>query len=342
MNAAVFLGANRPLEIEARPIPVPGHGEIVIKVAACGLCHTDLHYIDHGVPTFAPPPLILGHEASGSVFAVGEGVRERHVGEHVLVPAVLSCGHCEACRRGRENICANGVMLGNHIDGAYAEYLKVPAKDVLPLPPELPLEEACLIADAVSTPYHAVVNRGEVRPGDRVVVFGCGGVGINVIQIAVASGAEVWAVDMKPERLEYALQFGASHVIDASSAPDVPRAIRRATDGGADIAFEAIGNPKTVRSAIDSVRRGGRVVVVGFCSEPAELPAGKIMFNELEIRGSLGCRPVDYPRIIDLARRGEIRVAELVSERVSLQDINRGLDFLRAGIGLRTIVVPAR
>ncbi len=342
MKAAVFIGPNRPLEIQERPIPVPEYGEIVIKVAACGLCHTDLHYIDHGVPTFAPPPLVLGHEASGTVFAVGDGVTERHVGDRVLVPAVLSCGRCEACRRGRENICANGVMLGNHIDGAYAEFLKVPAKDVLSLPPELPLIEACLIADAVSTPYHAVVNRGEVRPGDRVVVFGCGGVGINVIQIAVAAGAEVWAVDMKPERLEFALQFGAAHVIDASAAPDVARAVRRATDGGADIAFEAIGNPKTVRTAIESVRRGGRIVVVGFCSEPAEIPAGKVMFTELEIRGSLGCRPVDYPRIIELARRGRIRITELVSERVSLQDINRGLDFLRAGIGLRTIVVPSQ
>ena len=341
MKAAVFIGPNRPLEIQERPIPVPEHGEIVIKVAACGLCHTDLHYIDHGVPTFAPPPLILGHEASGTVFAVGDGVADRHVGDRVLVPAVLSCGRCEACRRGRENICANGVMLGNHIDGAYAEYIRVPSKDVLALPPDLPLEEACLIADAVSTPYHAVVNRGEVRPGQRVVVFGCGGVGINVVQVAVAAGADVWAVDVKQQRLAYAEQFGAAHLIDASGIPDVAKAIRRETGGGVDVAFEAIGNPATIRQALDSLHRGGRLVIVGFSAQPAELPVGKIMFAELEIRGSLGCRPVDYPRIIELARSGKIRVAPLVTERVSLGEINHGLDALREGRGLRTIVVPS-
>ncbi len=341
MKAALFYGAHRPLEIEERSMPAARADEIVVKVAACGLCHTDLHYIDHDVPTFAPPPLVLGHEASGTIEEVGPGVTDWHLGDRVLIPAVLSCGRCEACRRGRENICERGVMLGNHIDGAYAEYLRVPAKDAISLPDTLPLEEACLIADAVSTPYHAVVNRGQVRPGERVAVFGCGGVGINIIQVAVASGAEVWAIDTQPARLGYAQAFGANHVVDASRTPDIAKAIRRETGGGVDVAFEAIGNPSTIRAGLDSLRRGGRLIVVGFSADAVELPAGKIMFNEIEIRGSLGCRPVDYPRIIDLACLGKIRVAPLVTERVSLDDINRGLDFLRNGHGLRTIVVPS-
>ncbi len=340
MKAALFYGPHRPLELEERPIPRAGPGEIVIKVAACGLCHTDLHYIDHDVPTFAKPPLVLGHEASGIVSEVGAGVEEWHAGDRVLIPAVLSCGRCEACRRGRENICERGVMLGNHVDGAYAEYLRVPAKDALTLPMDLPLEEACLIADAVSTPYHAVVNRGEVRPGERVAVFGCGGVGINVVQIASAIGADVWAVDLKPERLAFAQEFGAAHVVDAGSAPEPGKAIRRET-GGVDVAFEAIGSPATIRQALESLRRGGRLIIVGFSMESVELPAGKIMFQELEIRGSLGCRPVDYPRIIELARTGKIRVAQLVTNRVSLAQINSGFDALREGRGLRTIVVPS-
>lgn len=340
MKAALFYGPHRPLELEERPIPRVGPGELVIKVAACGLCHTDLHYIDHDVPTFAKPPLVLGHEASGIVSEVGAGVEGWHAGDRVLIPAVLSCGRCEACRRGRENICERGVMLGNHVDGAYAEYLRVPAKDVLTLPMDLPLEEACLIADAVSTPYHAVVNRGEVRPGERVAVFGCGGVGINVVQIASAIGADVWAVDLKPERLAFAQEFGAAHVVDAGSTPEPGKAIRRET-GGVDVAFEAIGSPATIRQALESLRRGGRVIIVGFSMEPVELPAGKIMFQELEIRGSLGCRPVDYPRIIELARTGKIKVAQLVTNRVSLAQINSGFDTLREGRGLRTIVVPS-
>ncbi|MHB8147140.1 MAG: alcohol dehydrogenase catalytic domain-containing protein, partial [Vulcanimicrobiaceae bacterium] len=123
MKAAVFYGSHRPLAIEERAIPTAGAGEIVVKVAACGLCHTDLHYIDHDVPTFATPPLVLGHEASGTIHEVGLDVTDWHLGERVLIPAVLACGRCEACRRGRENICEHGVMLGNHIDGAYAEYI---------------------------------------------------------------------------------------------------------------------------------------------------------------------------------------------------------------------------
>ena len=341
MKAAVFYGAHRALAIEERATPTAGPGEIVVKVAACGLCHTDLHYIDHDVPTFATPPLVLGHEASGTVHEVGPDVTEWHLGDRVLIPAVLSCGRCEACRRGRENICERGSMLGNHIDGAYAEYVRVPAKDTLALPPDLPLEEACLIADAVSTPYHAVVNRGEVRPGQRVVVFGCGGVGINIVQIAAAAGADVWAVDTNPTRLAYAEQFGAAHLIHASGTTDTAKAIRRETAGGVDVAFEAIGNPMTIRQALDSLHRGGRLVIVGFSAHSAELPVGKVMFAELEIRGSLGCRPVDYPRIIELARAGKIRIAPLVTERVSLDDINHGLDSLREGRGLRTIVVPS-
>lgn len=341
MKAALFYGPHRPLEVEERPTPRPGPGEIVIKVAACGLCHTDLHYIDHDVPTFAKPPLVLGHEASGTVWEIGTGVDAWCAGDRVLIPAVLSCGRCEACRRGRENICERGVMLGNHIDGAYAEYLRVPAKDALRLPEDLPLEEACLIADAISTPYHAVVNRGQIKPGERVAVFGCGGVGINVVQIAAAVGADVWAIDINPERLAFAQRFGATHLVDAGTTPDLAKAIRRETDGGVDVAFEAIGNPATIRQALDTLRRGARLVVVGFSMHSVELPAGKLMFQEFEIRGSLGCRPVDYPRIIELARIGKIRVAPLVTGRVSLVNINSGLDMLREGRGLRTIVVPS-
>jgi 6-hydroxycyclohex-1-ene-1-carbonyl-CoA dehydrogenase len=341
MKAAVFFGAHQPLVIEERPIPAPGPLEITVKVAACGLCHTDLHYIDHDTPTFRKPPLILGHEASGTVAQIGAGVERWHVGERVLIPALLTCGACDACRRGRENICERGIMPGNHIDGAYAEYVCVPARDPLPLPDELPLEAACLIADAVSTPYHAVINRGEVQAGQRVVVFGCGGVGVNVVQIAAAAGAEVWAVDLQAGRLEHASRFGARHCVNASTVESAPKQVKRETGGGADIAFEAIGNPATMRAAFDSLRRGGRLVVIGYSADEVALPAAKIMFNEMEVRGSLGCRPVDYPRIIDMARRGAIKIEPLVTGRFSLDDINVGLDELRSGRGLRNIVVPA-
>lgn len=341
MKAAVFYAAHRPLEIEDVPVPEPQPGEMLVKVAACGLCHTDLHYIDHDVPTFHKPPLVLGHEASGWVEAVGTGVERWKKGDRVLIPALLTCGACDACRRGRENICERGVMPGNHINGAYAEYLCVPAKDALALPDDLPLQEACLIADAVSTPYHAVVNRAEVRPGDRAVVFGCGGVGINVVQIAAASGARVLAVDTQRARLDLASAFGAEFVVDASETSDVSKAVRNKLGGGADIAFEVIGNPATMRTAFGTLRRGGRLVVVGYSEHDLALSAAKLMFNEMEVRGSLGCRPADYPRIIEMAQRGAIAVEPLVTGRFSLDEINAGLDTLRGGTGLRNIVIPA-
>ncbi len=182
MKAAVFYAVNEPIKVEEIPTPKPAAGEVLVKVAACGLCHTDLHYTDHGVPTFKKPPLVLGHEVSGTIAGVGKGGEKWKEGDRVLLPAVYGCGECSMCRTGRENICEKMVMFGNNVDGGYAEYLLAPAKDVFILPDEIPLIEGSIIADAITTPYHAVVNRGEVKPGNNVVVFGCGGIGLNIVQ----------------------------------------------------------------------------------------------------------------------------------------------------------------
>ena len=164
MKAAVFHGDGRGAAVEEWPTPSPGAGEALVKVAACGVCHTDLHYVDHGTPTFKKPPIVLGHEVAGTVTGLGAGVGGVAEGGRVLIPAVLSCGRCRSCREGRENICERGQMLGNHIDGGYAEYVTVPADQLVPLPDEIPLVEGAVIADALTTPYHAVVHRGRVRP----------------------------------------------------------------------------------------------------------------------------------------------------------------------------------
>ncbi|MDP8205320.1 MAG: zinc-binding dehydrogenase [Candidatus Electryonea clarkiae] len=342
MKAAVFLGPNKPLEVQEVPTPEPKEGEILVKVAACGICHTDMHYIDHGVPTFKKPPMILGHEPSGTVAAMGSGVTNWKEGDRVLLPAVLSCGVCHNCRIGKENICDDMVMFGNHVDGAYAEYVIAPAKDALMLPEELPLEESSIIADAISTPYHAVVNRGEVKAGYNVVVFGCGGVGINAVQVAAAAGASVIAVDVIPEKLEWAKKLGATAVINAKEVDRIDKVVKKLTGGGADVTFECIGNPKTIQQAFSCIRKGGRTVVVGYTAKTVELPAAKIMFFEQEIVGSLGCRPVDYPRIIEMARIGKISVKDLVTARFGLDEINKGFDLMREGDpnSLRSIAVP--
>jgi alcohol dehydrogenase, propanol-preferring len=226
------------------------------------------------------------------------------------------------------------------VDGAYAEYVTAPAKDVFILPDEIPLVEGCIIADAVTTPYHAVKNRAEVRPGDIVVVYGCGGVGLNVVQFARLAGGIVIAVDIADEKLDHARRLGAADVINAGQeSAGVAKAVRRITGGGADIAIEAIGNPATMKEAFGSLRPGGRLVVVGYSDHEVALNAGRIMYREMEIRGSLGCRPVDYPRVIELARAGRIEVASLVTARFPLDEINAGMDTLRAGRGVRSVVV---
>lgn len=340
MKAAVFHGPHRPLAIEDVPAPRPGEGEALIRVAACGVCHTDMHYIDHGVKTFAPPPLILGHEAAGTVEELGPGVKGRRVGERVLLPAVLPCGQCEKCRRGRENICDNLRMFGNNVPGAYAEFVVAPAAYCIPLPDEIPLEEGAIIADAISTPYHAVKNRGRVVPGDCVVVVGCGGLGMNLVQCALAFGASVVAVDANDAKLETAKRLGASAVLNPRSLDRPDKELKKLTGGGADVAFEAIGNPHTVRLAFDSVRRGGRLCVVGFCTEDVPLPLGKVMYYEIEIVGSLGCPPFEYPRLIELVRRGRIQLGSMVTAKMPLERINDAFDLLRRGEGLRTVVLP--
>jgi 6-hydroxycyclohex-1-ene-1-carbonyl-CoA dehydrogenase len=340
MKAAVFHGPDTGIRVEDIPIPQVGPDQILVKVAACGACHTDLHYIEHGVPTFKKPPIVLGHEASGIVEEVGVDVENFTTGQRVLIPAVLTCGKCRFCRMGRENICADMKMLGNHFDGAYAEYVAVPAKDVLTLPESIPLQEASIIADALSTPYHAVKNRARVQPGDTVVVFGCGGVGINAVQLAASVGAYVIAVDLSEQKLTWARELGAAHTINASQVTRVSKEVKKLTDGGADIAMEVIGNPRTIEEAFDSVRVGGRLCVVGYTPEAISIIAGKIMFKELEIVGSLGCPPGEYVPLIRMVELGRIDVTRLVTHRFDLDQIQGAFDVMKHGDSLRSIVIP--
>jgi 6-hydroxycyclohex-1-ene-1-carbonyl-CoA dehydrogenase len=340
MKAAVFHGKDKGLKIEDIPVPKIGADQILVKVAACGACHTDLHYLEHGVPTFQTPPVVLGHEASGIVEELGNEVANVKKGQRVLIPAVLTCGRCAACRQGHENVCSAMTMLGNHFDGAYAEYVAVPAKDVLDLPESIPLEEASIIADAISTPYHAVKNRAQVRPGDTVVVFGCGGVGINAVQLASAAGGYVIAIDINDRKLEWAAEFGAAKTINATKVERIDKEIKKLTGGGADIAMEVIGNPRTIEQAFECVRVGGRLCVVGYTHEAISIVAGKIMFKELEVVGSLGCRPVDYIPLIRMVEQGKIDLKRQVTHRFSLDEIGKAFEVMKEGLSLRSIVVP--
>ncbi|MCH7490478.1 MAG: zinc-binding dehydrogenase [Gemmatimonadetes bacterium] len=340
MKAAVFRGPNQPLDVTDVPRPSANAGEAIVRVAGCGMCHTDLHYIDHGVKTFKPPPLILGHEAAGIVEELGDGTADVAVGDRVLIPAVLSCGRCGYCRLGRENLCANMVMPGNNIDGAFAEFVAIPAHQLIALPESFDLTQACVIADAISTPYHAVKHRGRVRAGDAVAVVGCGGVGLNVVQCATVAGARVIAVDVNDARLETARQLGAVEVVNPTKVDRLDKHIRKLTDGGVDVAFEAIGNPTTMKTAYGLLRRGGRLCVIGYTHEEVSLSAAKLMYYELEVVGSLGCGGGEYPEIIRLVEAGRLQLDPIVSGSLPLEDINEGFERLRRGVGIRWVVTP--
>ncbi|MFX1501666.1 MAG: zinc-binding dehydrogenase [Promethearchaeota archaeon] len=345
MKAAVFESVKEPLKLDNNypdPIISGEFGKTIIEVEACGVCHTDFGYLELGVPTVKKPPLILGHEISGCIKDISKDVKNFKVGDHVIIPAVLSCGYCFNCRTGRENICLNQIMLGNHIDGGFAEQIKVPIKDVIPLPTELSLEESCIISDAISTPYHAVKNRGQVRPGDWAVVIGCGGIGLNVVQnIKVAGGLPI-AVDILSKKLEVAKQIGAVETVLAKDMTEreIVSAIRKITGGGADIAFEAIGHPSTMKQAFNSLRTGGRLVAVGYSPKRWDgFDIGRVMFREMEIMGSLGCRPVDYPHIINLVKNGSLQVKPLITHKFPLSEINEAFDVMRRGEGIRIIIL---
>jgi len=344
MKAAVFEKVKEPLNLDNNyPDPnISGElGHAIIEIEACGVCHTDFGYLEHGVPTVKRPPLILGHEISGRIKEVSEDVKNFKEGDHVIIPAVLSCGYCVNCRTGRENICLNQIMLGNHINGGFAEQIKVPIKDVVHLPTEMSLEESCIISDAVSTPYHAVKNRGQVRPGDWAVVIGCGGIGLNIVQnIKVAGGLPI-AVDIVQKKLDIAKQLGAVEIVLAKDKVEreIVDAIRKITGGGADIAFEAIGHPTTMKQAFNSLRTGGRLIAVGYSVKRwDDFDIGRVMFREMEIMGSLGCRPVDYLHIIDLVKNGSLQLKPLITHKFPLSEINEAFGVMRRGEGIRIII----
>ncbi len=330
MRAAVFYEKGQPLKIEDVDKPSCKSGEVLVRIAACGLCRTDLHYL-HGTPTFKKPPIILGHEISGTVEEIGGEVEDFKNDDKVLIPPVLSCGHCDFCRDGRGTICSNQVMIGNHRDGGFAEHISVPANSIFHFPENVPLRDGCIISDAISTPYHAVVDRARIMPGETVAVFGCGGLGLSTVKMASAVGANVIAVDIFDKKLEMAKEFGATQTINAKSTENVPKTIRKMTKGGADVTMEVIGSPKTIQQAFDAVRRGGRVVVVGYTHENVTINAGRLMFREIELIGSLGCPLQDFPKLLGMVEHGKLNVERMVTHRFKLEEINEGLALLEKG-----------
>jgi S-(hydroxymethyl)glutathione dehydrogenase/alcohol dehydrogenase len=363
MKAAVLYAAGEPLHIEDLSIQDPQRGEVMVRVAAGGVCHSDLHVMNGDLT--APLPVVLGHEGAGIVEKVGEGVTDFKPGDHVVLLWRASCGNCLYCLSGRPALCEMGAGIrwsGHLSDGtsrfrrgaeeirhfagvsSFGELTVLPREGLVKIDPTVPLEKAAIVGCAVMTGVGAVINTARVEPGASMVVVGCGGVGLNAIQGGALAGAEkIIAVDVLDNKLEYARQFGATHAINAKQV-DAIEAVKEITSGrGADYAFEVIGNVKTISQAYQMIRRGGTLVVVGVAPMGAEVAinASSIMLDEKMIRGSLygSCQPkLDAPRMLNLYRAGKLKLDELISREYSLEKINEAFDALRHGEVARSII----
>lgn len=361
-RAAVLWQPRETVQILEVDLAPPKAGEVLVKVAACGVCASDLHVVDGHLPK--EPPLVLGHEAAGVVVETGPQVERLTPGDHVVLALVPNCGLCRACRSGRQNFCersgrmaatgtlADGTSRLSH-DGtalhhfnavsSLAEYAVVPESAAVPVRGDVSLEAAALCGCAVITGYGAVVNTARVETGATVAVWGCGGVGLNCVQAARLTGAAVIvAVDLTSEKLKAAERLGATVLVDAREQDPVD-AVRRATYGGADYVFEAIGREEAIRQAWAAAASGGSVVVVGM------MPRGSLLTIDpwpfIYEKKLLGCFlgsariRVDIPRLLDLYADGRLALDELVSHRIPLEELPAAFDRLRAGESLRQVVV---
>lgn len=362
MGAPAPYRESRPLTIDELMLAPPGPGEILVRIVAAGLCHSDLSVINGDRPR--PTPMALGHEAAGVVEGLGEGVHDLAVGDHVVLVFVPSCGHCLPCAEGRPALCepaasANGagtllsgdrrLMRGSepvhhHLGcSSFAEYATISRHSAIKVDPALPLEEAALFGCAVLTGVGAVVNTAAMKAGQSAAVIGLGGVGLAALLGARAAGArEIVAVDLSEEKLAMASRLGATSVFNASD-PDCAEAIRESTKGGLDLAFEFAGSVRALDLAYKITRRGGTTVTAGLPPPDATLalPPVHLVAEERTLKGSyIGtCVPSrDLPRYVELYQRGQLPVNELMTGSMPLSEINAGFDALHDGTAVRQLV----
>jgi len=335
MLAARLHEAKRPLQIDEIDIPSPGPGEALIEMKACGICATDVHTaLDGTIPT-SYTPITLGHEPSGVIKELGDGVREWKQGDRVAIYPQITCGTCPQCREGRDGICINTRVLGMHRDGAFADYIVIPVKNLVRIPDNVSFMEAAILTDAGATPFHAVTKRGRVKPGETVAIFGCGGLGMNAVQFCkLAGAARIIAVDTSDYALERALKVGADITVNAGVEKPYKEVIAANGGYGVDVAFEFVGANAVIDQTVRSLRRGGRAVAVGIGPEPIKtIPPFFFVYNDLALIGSFGSDIGDLEKLMGLATSGKLDLTESVSSVITLNDINQGISDLEKKVG---------
>lgn len=343
MRAVLIEEADGPLVLREVAIPEPGPEEVLLRVGGCAVDRFDVA-IRRGVRERATSlPHILGHEIAGTIAGLGDEVTGLSEGDRVASTLYLVCGECRWCLRGRETICENfGGHVGVNIPGGYAEYVVLPARNLVPIPDDLGMPEASILANAIGTPYHAIVVRMGIRPGDRLVVTGAGGgVGLHAIQIGLMTGADVMAVDLGRPKLDRAIALGASAAIDPTET-DLTEAVREWTGGtGADGVLELVG-PATMPATLSGLAKGGKMVIVGSHSgKDWTIDPGDIYRNEWEIRGSRNVSSDELRTVVDLVDRG--LVDPIIDQTGDLQDAERFQQRVVDGVVIgRDVLVPEK
>lgn len=332
---------NTPLEAQEVPTPVVGASDLLVRVKAAGICHSDVHY-RAGTTTQKSLPLTLGHEIAGVVEAMGAEVRGFVAGDRVCIHYLATCGRCDYCEAGTEQFCRTVQMFGNSRDGGYAELVVVPERSVFLLPEEIPLVHGAILMCSSATSFHAL-HKTRLAHGETVAVFGVGGLGISAVQLARSLGAaEVFAVDINSRKLALAQRFGAIP-IDASASDPVPQ-IHEQTDGrGVDVALELIGLPRTMRQAVQSLAILGRAGLVGLTDETFEIASyTEVLAKEAEIIGVSDHLAGELPALLNLARTGALDLSEIIrTVPLEAQAINDALDKLAAfGDDVRVVITP--
>jgi S-(hydroxymethyl)glutathione dehydrogenase/alcohol dehydrogenase len=358
MKAAVFNAVKEPLAIEEIDIDAPQSREVLVRTVACGVCHSDLHFVEGLYPY--PTPSVLGHEPAGIVEAVGDQVTYVKPGDHVIGCLSVFCGHCDQCLTGHPNLCSNPetkrapndkprlsrngepVFQGLNL-GGYAEKMLLHENAIVKIRPDMPLDKAALIGCGVMTGVGAVLNTAKVPAGSTVAVFGAGGIGLAAIQGALLAGARtIIAVDTTENKLATAKEFGATHIVDASSHDPV-KAIKDITGGGVEYSFEAIGLKLTAEQAFNSLMSGGTATVIGMIplGQKIEIDGYQMLYEKKLQGSSMGSNRfrVDMPRYIDLYLQGRLKLDEMISRKGRLEDVNEAFRAMKAGEVSRTVLM---
>ena len=342
MKAVRLIQPGRPLELQEVKVPEVGARDVLVRVKAAGVCHSDAHY-RAGKSVVRPLPLTLGHEVAGVVERAGAEVSHFKVGDRVCLHYLASCGECVYCQRGNEQFCVAGAMMGKYRDGGYAELVVMPARSVFRLPEEIPFEQGAIMMCSSATSLHAL-NKARLRGGETVAVFGVGGLGLSAIQLAKVLGArEVFAVDIRPGKLALAERFGAVPVNAAECEPVAE--IGRLTGGrGVDVALELIGLPLTMRQAVQSLAIQGRAALAGITDKTFEVaPYFEVLNKEAEIIGVSDHLAQELPQLIEWARRGALDLSKVITSTLPLdaKAVNDALDGLeKFGEEGRMVITP--